>query len=1108
MLRRVKIRGFKSFAGDVTLDLGPGLNVIVGPNGTGKSNFAEAIVWALGEQRSAKLRAPGMSDILYQGGATRPPAGLAEVTLQFDGGEDGPAEVEVGRRLTRAGDSDYRVNGASCRLLDLQESLSVRGLGGDSLAVIRQGQVEALATSKPGERRAMLDEAAGVGVAKRRRRRAEQKLARVAEKLDRARDLATELSSRARSLERQARAAERAAALESEIVELRDNERTARAVVAAAARHLAGVAHAVQIEADQTVRDALDAARTRRGVATDTRAQAVGVLERAEVLAATLRASGDRVGGRAELAQERLTELDARQERLGQARADAARRLVELQAQEDALSGRLAEAAAFLAAAQTAAHAAEETEIALRGVALEAAEAVRRIGTEIAECDGALIDGERRLGVARDAIARSRAALGQMELDAPEALPRAERRDDIAMRRVERDRARLAAVTATFEDRTAELRGAEQRHRDAAAEARRLAPEAGDTPAGALGDGLEVEAGLERAVAGALGAFADAAVAAGVGDARALIADGATAVVIPAEARPQGLAPAGARPLAEAVVACPVPNRHHVERLLVDVWLVDDFDAIRPTDSGVFVNRDGIVVRRSEGIVTTSRSTWARNALYRRSLAIVAAAQADVSVFAQAVAVAGDERDRVRRRSTATERSAARIAERLGAERAQAAARAERLERLRAEVETAQNATTDAQRIVAAARTRRQELAADLEAAQQRVEQARRGAAIGVAELDRCRGELRDARSGAAVVDAHAAEIQAQAAAARALVGAAETLPANLALIARAASALQSATDHLAPHVTTAAVQVGTSRVAFTSAEEQLSEAVRAVESAESAATRVREGLHAAEVELRLAEERATEAGPVPEVVPDEPLDPDDVAARLADLERRRRSIGAVNELAATERDELAEREAHIDEQVKDLHESGEALRGHLGELDAAVGEGFEAIFQAVSERFSEVVGLLFPGGSGRLRLVEPDEEGGDEGVEVEVVPAGKRPRALSLMSGGERSLIAMSFCLALALARPAPFYLLDEVEAALDDANLRRFLGVVRRLSDETQFLVITHQQPTVEIADTLFGVTMGQDGASQVLSRQLSRSVEGPARPYVRRQLRLVNS
>ena len=1108
MLRRVKIRGFKSFAGDVTLELGPGLNVIVGPNGSGKSNFAEAIVWALGEQRAGKLRAPGMGDILYQGGATRPPAGLAEVALQFDGEQDGPAEVEVGRRLTRAGDSDYRVNGGSCRLLDLQEALSARGLGGDSLAVIRQGQVEALATSKPGERRAMLDEAAGVGVAKRRRRRAEQKLTRVAEKLDRARDLATELSSRARSLERQARAAERAAALETEIAELRDTESAARAVAAAVALQSAGATHVVQVDADREVREMLDAARSLRVVETDARAQAVVVLEQAEVLAATLGGAADRVGGRAELAHERLVELEARQERLGKARADAARRLVELQEQDDALVGRLAQAAALLTAAQTAAHAAEEAEIALRGVELEATEAVRRMGAEIATCDGAVADGERRLTVAREAIARAQTALGQMELDTPESLPRAERRDEIATQRVERDRARLASVTATFEDRTAELRGAEQRHRDAAAEARRLAPEEGDAPRGALGDGLEVEAGLERAVAGALGAFADAAVAPGVADARVLIDDGATAVVIPASARTQGSGPAGARPLSQVIVACPAASRTHVERLLADVWLVDDLDAIRPTDIGVFVNRDGVVLRPVDGTVTTSGGAWARNALYRRALDVAEAAQTEVAGFVQAVAVAADERDRVRLRATATERSAARIAERLGAERAQAAARAERLERLRADAEAAHHQATEAQRATDEARARSQELAQVLSGAQQQVEQARQAAQVGATELERLRGELREARTGAAVVDAQAAEIQAQAAAARALVGAADTLPADLALVARGASALQAATEQLAPRVATARAEVSASRGAFTTAEERLSEALRTVEAAEAAATDVRERLHAAEVELRLAEERATEAGPVPEVVPDEPLDPDEVAAHLADLERRRLGIGAVNELAATERIELAEREAHIDEQVKDLHESGEALRGHLGELDAAVGEGFEAIFQAVSERFSEVVGLLFPGGTGRLRLVEPDEEGGDEGVEVEVVPAGKRPRALSLLSGGERSLIAMAFCLALALARPAPFYLLDEVEAALDDANLRRFLGVVRRLSGETQFIVITHQQPTVEIADTLFGVTMGQDGASQVLSRQLSRSVEGPARPYVRRQLRLVNS
>jgi chromosome segregation protein len=148
---------------------------------------------------------------------------------------------------------------------------------------------------------------------------------------------------------------------------------------------------------------------------------------------------------------------------------------------------------------------------------------------------------------------------------------------------------------------------------------------------------------------------------------------------------------------------------------------------------------------------------------------------------------------------------------------------------------------------------------------------------------------------------------------------------------------------------------------------------------------------------------------------------------------------------------------------------------------------------------------MLFPGGQGRL--VEVASEDGEPGVEVQVVPAGKRPRPLAMMSGGERSLVALAFCVSIAMARPAPFYLLDEVEAALDDTNLRRFLAVVRRLADHTQFLLITHQQPTVEIADTLFGVTMGGDGASQVVSRRLDRGVDAvAARPFVRRQLRAI--
>ncbi len=1110
MLRRVCIKGFKSFAGEVTLDLGPGLNVIVGPNGSGKSNFAEAITWALGEQRAGRLRAPGMADVLYQGTGAQPPAGLAEVALQFDGGAAGagPAEVEVGRRLTRAGDSDYRVNGASCRLLDLQETLSARGLGAESLAIIRQGQVEALATSRPAERRAMLDEAAGVGVAKRRRRRAEQKLARVAEKLDRARDLATELSSRARALERQARAAERAAALEGEIAELRESERAARALAAAEATTTAQAVHDVEREADTAAQGTLERARERRTAETEARGAAVTTLERAEALAATLRAAADRVGGRAELAQERLAELESRQERLGRARADAARRLLELEEQEAALGSELADASAALAAAQAAARTAEEVEIALRGTEIEASEAVRRAGAELAACEGTVVDADRRAAAAQGAIDRSAATLAEMRADAPESLERAEFRFEIAERRIERDRVRLAEATARVEDGTVELRAAEQRQREAAAEVRRLAPEGDDAVRGALGDGLEVEPGLERAVAGALGAFVDAQVAADLREARSSIDGGASAVVVPAPVRATATPPAGARPLRDAIVSCAAPMRAHVERLLTDAWLVDELERVPQGHTGIFVNAHGVVFRPADGTVSSTRAAWARKALHRRAEEAQDEAAEHVTGLVPRVAEATADREGIRRRLLASERAAARVAERLAAERAQAAARAERLERIGADFAEAERLKRDAADAAEAARGRVAALAAELDTAQEAVVAAREGAHTGAANLERRRTALRNARSESAAVDARAAGIQAQAAAARALIGAAETLPHDLALVARAAVALNAAAERLIPHAAAAGDAVGASRTAFTSVEERLSDALRAVEAAEAEANSQRERLHHAEVELRLAEERAAEAGPPPDEAPAERLDPDELAARLADLERRRIGIGAVNELAAQEREELAEREAHIAEQVKDLDDSGSALRGHLGELDAAVGEGFEAIFQAVSDRFAEVVELLFPGGVGRLRLVEPDEEGGDEGVEVEVIPAGKRPRAMSLMSGGERSLIAMGFCLALAMARPAPFYLLDEVEAALDDANLRRFLAVVRRLSDDTQFLVITHQQPTVEVADTLFGVTMGQDGVSQVLSRRLAQSVEGPARPYVRRQLRLVNS
>ena len=359
-----------------------------------------------------------------------------------------------------------------------------------------------------------------------------------------------------------------------------------------------------------------------------------------------------------------------------------------------------------------------------------------------------------------------------------------------------------------------------------------------------------------------------------------------------------------------------------------------------------------------------------------------------------------------------------------------------------------------------------------------------------------------DARAALAAARAERAEADARAAATEAVAqGPAEE--ADLQPARSAAEALGEVARALAPAADRARERVAAVLERARAVEAELLSADRAVERAELAAAASAETAHAADVEAAVAAERAAEAGPAPE--PGEELpDPEEAALLLADLERRREALGAVNPLAAAEREELGEREVEMLAQMDDLEATAAALREHLGELDAAVTEGFEAIFSAFQERFTEVCGQLFPGGEGRLRAVA--DEDGEAGIEVEVVPAGKRPRSLTLMSGGERSLVALAFCLALAMARPAPFYVLDEVEAALDDVNLRRFLSVVRGLAETQQFLLITHQQPTVEIADTLFGVTMGSEGVSQIIARRLRRDVEGPAQPYVRRALRAI--
>ena len=262
------------------------------------------------------------------------------------------------------------------------------------------------------------------------------------------------------------------------------------------------------------------------------------------------------------------------------------------------------------------------------------------------------------------------------------------------------------------------------------------------------------------------------------------------------------------------------------------------------------------------------------------------------------------------------------------------------------------------------------------------------------------------------------------------------------------------------------------------------------------AATEAAERLTAIDVDLARtgaerdeAQRRLAEAG----AEPAEGDDPAELAVRLARLERRREQLGQVNPLAKEEYEAEKERLDELSAQRADLELSLEELEKLRRELTETVEQRFEETFAAVEQHFAEVVKTLFPGGEGRLRLTEPEDEGEEPGIEVELRPAGKRVTRLSLLSGGEKALGAIAFLFSLFLSRPSPFYLLDEVEAALDDTNIGRFTGLLRTYADEAQFIVVTHQKRTMEAADVLYGVTMGTAGVSQILSRRLPH--EAPA-------------
>ncbi len=910
-LRSIKLRGFKSFPDPVEVRLEPGVAVVVGPNGSGKSNVADAIVWAAGSLSPSELRAEKPDDVIYAGSAGRTGADACQVELIFDNtDETGPlpySELSITRRLHRGGEGQYLVNGATVRRTDLVEILADIGLGGEMHSIIGQGRVEQILGSKPADRRALVEEAAGLGKFKRRRHRAELKLARVAIQVDRARDLEDEVRKRLRPLALQASAASRAEKLAQEVARLRSRV-------------------------------------------------AAGELERA---------AG------------RLAEVEERRAEAGQAKRALDARLEGLLAERHRVEEELGEAAQRHESATAALYR-------LRS-AFERLD-LRRERADEAATELQLVAERARGLVAAPSDDAPRQELAAAEVAAQKASEHA--RATVAERETLVTEARLAADRLEALDRSLA-------EREGLPPAARALADAGERLALGL---LEIDPGYERAVGAALGWRAASILASDLGRGLELVEEarsgglGGISVLLEVEesAVPDQPPVASAEPLAR--FARPTKGAERIGALLQNVWVTapDDFAEAR---QGILVTLEG------HGYDPARGELWF-------------AGEAAESVLLALHA---------RRRSLADEAG--------GLERAA--------------VDAAGRATTATE---------------EDRAAQERRDRARQAVDRMPRRVDPREAELLEAL---AAVQQRLADV----------------LEAARSVSSRFEAPLRAQVDAGGTH--SAELGEELRRLGGSEAELRRSAGEAGERLAAVAVESARLESEVAELRSRLEEEAE------PEELPE--AEREELLLTIERLERRREALGQVNPLAAEEHAQESERLGELREQREDLERSLTELERIRDDLSQTVERRFAETYAAVEHHFAEVASTLFPGGQGRLIAVE-SEDGEEPGIEIQLQPAGKKITRLSLLSGGEKSLGAISFLFALFLARPCPFYLLDEVEAALDDANIGRFVGLLRRFAERAQFIVVTHQKRTMEAADILYGVTMGADGVSQIVSKRLA--------------------
>ncbi len=1188
-LKNLTLRGFKSFASATTLALQPGITCVVGPNGSGKSNVVDALAWVMGEQGARALRGGHMADVIFAGTSGRAALGRAQVDLTIDN-TDGLLDIEysevtISRTLFRGGGSEYSINGTPARLLDVQELLSDTGMGRQMHVIVGQGQLDAILSSTPEERRGFIEEAAGVLKHRRRKERALKKLADMDANLVRVLDLTNEIHRQLGPLARQARVARRASLIQARV---RDAKARLLADDLSSALSKLSVLEASDESAAErraSLEEQISAARAELSRLEEAERASSPALDQASSDWQSLTTITERLRGTLMAATQKVSLRATPELPPGGEDPDVLDERARVAGAEDAaLVAQVEEARSALTSATRAREAAEDAddsasrELArVNRVIADHREKVARLtgdaSTAASRLEAAIAEADRAWGAYRAAQERAEAAEKAVPASSVGSVGIAEgaSSEEEASGGAARVHAEASARCDAARARVDELLGVEREARADRArwEARRdalsqlLAPEDGTAELlgrpgvlGQIAPLLRVTPGFEDAVAAALAPFADAVVvdslARGLGELDTARAAGRSLRLVvasdssgPSDGPADGTSgavrvdlPEGATWLSD-VVTCEGAAAPLASLLdgVVACSLEAAAAALDVPGVRAVVTSGGDVLRSwsVEGGRQAS-SVLSVRADYEEACAQAEAAQARMAEVSEQLGEANAHLDRCIREANDAlkalrEEDAQRAKEAQELARAQSAAQA-----ARAEAERAHDVARRADEQVTWARE--QDLAArarldgadtvgppeSLEDAQARADAASRAAreareAENEARLSlraleeqsrRAASRARSLRQAAAAEREERARYARREAARKTELATASDVEAaaRVALEAAERALAQAAAerDRLSERRSQVSQEVSDARRALDRLSAELSEATASAHQGQIAAEQTR--LRVEDLQRRALEELSLEPeqllaefGPQT-LVPMLPLDPDQVekaaAAEpsayvraeqeraLAKAQKDLEKLGRVNPLALEEHEALASRHKFLVDQVQDLKASKADLLRIVQDVDRLVEEAFASAFAETREQFEHVFGVLFPGGVGDLVLTDPDDML-TTGIEIEARPAGKKVKRLSLLSGGERSLAAIAFLVAIFKARPSPFYVMDEVEAALDDMNLTRLLAIFKELQETSQLIVITHQKRTMEIADALYGVTM-RDGVTTVVSQRLA--------------------